>query len=148
MFATDHGSAKPSHTYSQMGPAHLSRAWIGNLQPNDLKTGSSSGHLSGSHGCYCDCGCHKFSYFFFVRVDGVVTIAHSIKSVSVYRCVTDGQTTMRPRRCQRALWLQRSDKSGGPEIGESGENQSLNDGKNHCGRNTKHECTIGCFQRP
>jgi hypothetical protein len=36
----------------------------------------------------------------------------------------------------------------GPEIGESGENQSLNNGKNHCGRNTKHECTIDCFQRP
>ena len=32
--------------------AHLSRPWIGNLQLNDFKTGSSRGHLGGFHGCY------------------------------------------------------------------------------------------------
>jgi hypothetical protein len=53
-----------AHTTCLNLDAHLARAWIGNLQRNDSKTGSSRGHLGGFHGCgSCDCGCHKFTYF-------------------------------------------------------------------------------------
>ena len=55
-----------AHTTRLNFDAHLSRAWIGNLKLNDFKTGTSRGHLSGFHGCYCDCGCHKFSYLSLV----------------------------------------------------------------------------------
>jgi hypothetical protein len=56
--------------------AHLSWAWSGNLELNDSKPVSSRGHLCGFHGCYCDCVCHKFSYFLFVRIDRFVPMAH------------------------------------------------------------------------
>src|SRR6516162_6870913 len=50
-----------AHTTCLNFDAHLSRAWIGNLQFNDSKTGSSLSHLGCFHGCYCGCGCHKSS---------------------------------------------------------------------------------------
>jgi hypothetical protein len=49
-----------AHTTCMNFDAHLSRAWIGNLQFDDSKTGSSRSHLRGFHGCYRDtCRCHK-----------------------------------------------------------------------------------------
>src|SRR5271156_2265685 len=61
-----------AHTACLNLDAHLSRAWLGNRQLNDAKTGSRRGHLGGFHGC--DCGFHKSSYFLFVRVDGFVNL--------------------------------------------------------------------------
>jgi hypothetical protein len=63
--AFDDDRVAVAHTTCLNFDAHLSRAWIGNLQLNDSKTGSSRDHLGGFHGCYCDCGCHKSSYFVF-----------------------------------------------------------------------------------
>ncbi len=60
--------------------AHLSRAWCRNLQLNNFETRSSRAHLSGLHGCYCDCGCHKSSQFLFARVDRLVVLAHPGRS--------------------------------------------------------------------
>jgi hypothetical protein len=34
--------------------AHLTWAWIGDLQLDDFKTGSGRAHLGGFHGCYCN----------------------------------------------------------------------------------------------
>ncbi len=42
-----------AHTTCPNFDAHLSWAWIGNLQLDHFKTGSGSGYLGGFHGCNC-----------------------------------------------------------------------------------------------
>jgi hypothetical protein len=39
--------------------AHLTGPWIGNLQVNKFESGSSRGHLGGSHGFCCSSCCHN-----------------------------------------------------------------------------------------
>jgi hypothetical protein len=70
-----------AHTACLNFDAHLSQTWVGNLQLNDPKTGSSRSHLGGFHGSYCDCSCHKFSYTVLARADGFVTIARPLDSL-------------------------------------------------------------------
>jgi hypothetical protein len=49
--AFDDDRVAVAHTTCLNFDAYLSWAWIGNLQLNDSKTGSSRGHLGGFHGC-------------------------------------------------------------------------------------------------
>jgi hypothetical protein len=82
--AFDDDRVAVAHTARLNFDAHLSRAWLGNLQLNELKTGSSRSHLGGFHGCYCDCGGHKFSCLLFVRVADLVNLVVGIFMPAIY----------------------------------------------------------------